>query len=332
MKKIRVAQIGTNFYSHGPFIWDSIKKQSDLFEPVGYALPERERERLPQQVKRFEGYREYTVEELLKDPTIDAIIVETDEIYLTKYALMAAKAGKHIHMEKPGGANLAEFEELIATVKKNQTVFHTGYMYRYNPYVMELLAQVRAGELGEIISVEAQMNCRHPKEVREWLKELPSGMLFFLGCHLIDLIYSIQGKPLEILPLSCSTHLDGVNTDDFGMVVLRYPNGVSMAKTNDTQLGGFARRSLVVTGSKKTVELCPLEMYGEGDQLFTTRTVYDSAGWADRGYTTDSEQFDRYDNMMASFAAFVRGERKNPYTYDYELELYRLLLECCNVK
>ena len=117
MKKIRVAQIGTNFYSHGPFIWDSIKKQSEIFEPVGYALPERERERLPKQAERFEGYREYTVEELLKDPTIDAILVETDEIYLTKYALMAAKAGKHIHMEKPGGANLAEFEELIAELR-----------------------------------------------------------------------------------------------------------------------------------------------------------------------------------------------------------------------
>lgn len=329
MKKIRVAQIGTNFYSHGPFIWDSMKKQSDIFELVGYALPERERERLPKQAEHFAGYQEYAVEELLQDPSIDAIIVETDEIYLTKYALLAAKAGKHIHMEKPGGADLSMFEELIETVKKNKIVFHTGYMYRYNPFVMELLEQVKRGELGEIISVEAQMNCSHPKEVREWLKELPAGMLFFLGCHLIDLIYSIQGTPESVIPLSCSTGLEGVTSEDFGMAVLKYPNGVSVAKTNDTQRGGFARRSLVVTGSKKTVALCPLEMYGSDGMLFTVKRVYDSENWGDQGRQEESAQFDRYDTMMASFASFVRGERENPYTCDYELELYKLLLKCC---
>lgn len=331
MKKIRVAQIGTNSYSHAPFTWDSMKKQNDIFELVGYALPEHEKERLPKQAGLFEGYPEYTVEELLNDSSIDAIIVETDEIYLTKYALMAAKAGKHIHMEKPGGLKLAEFEELIETVKKNKTVFHTGYMYRYNPYIMELMQEIKEGELGEIISVEAQMNCIHPKATREWLRDFPAGMLFFLGCHLIDLIYSIQGEPKEIIPLSCSTNLEGVSSDDFGMVVMKYENGVSFAKANDTQIGGFARRSLVVTGSKKTVELCPLETYSDGELMFTTRTVHTSENWRNKGRTTESIEFDRYDTMMASFASFVRGERENPYTYDYELGLYKLILKCCGV-
>ena len=36
--------------------------------------------------------------------------------------------------------------------------------------------------------------------------------------------------------------------------------------------------------------------------------------------------------MMASFAAMVRGEKENPYTLDYELALYKLVLECCGVK
>ena len=40
---------------------------------------------------------------------------------------------------------------------------------------------------------------------------------------------------------------------------------------------------------------------------------------------------DRYDGMMASFAAMVRGEKENPYTSDYELELYKTVLRCCGV-
>ena len=103
MRKIRIAQIGVNFYSHGPDIFRSLVKQSDLFEVVGYCLPENERQRLPEKVSVFEGYPELTLDEVLNDPSIDAVVIETDEIYLTKYALLAARAGKPMHMEKPWG-------------------------------------------------------------------------------------------------------------------------------------------------------------------------------------------------------------------------------------
>lgn len=176
----------------------SLRKQSDLFEVVGYALPENERERIPYKMAGYDGLTEMTVEEILADPTIEAVAVETDEIYLTKYAQMVADGGKHIHMEKPGGADPLAFERLIDTVKEKGIVFHTGYMYRYNPYVRELIAALEAGELGEVLSVEAQMNCLHPPHTRQWLKGLPGGMMFFLGCHLIDLILLIQGAPDEV--------------------------------------------------------------------------------------------------------------------------------------
>ena len=109
MKRVKVAQIGISENSHGSPIWTTMKKLPALFELVGYALPEGEREKFPAQVKVFEGYTEMTVEEILADPEIEAVTVETEEIYLTKYALMVARAGKHLHMEKPGGTNLSDF-------------------------------------------------------------------------------------------------------------------------------------------------------------------------------------------------------------------------------
>lgn len=202
MKKIKIAQIGTSTNSHGNFIFNSLKKQSDFFEVVGFSFPENERSKYPERMKDFEGYTELTVYEILNNPEIEAVTVETEECYLTKYALMAAEHGKHIHMEKPGGTLLSDFEKLINVVKKNGTVFHTGYMYRYNPYVIELMNKIKRGELGEIISVEAQMNCFHTKEQRNWLENYKGGSLFFLGCHMIDLILQIKGAPKKIIPLS----------------------------------------------------------------------------------------------------------------------------------
>lgn len=332
MRRIRIAQIGTSQHSHGGSIIRSLLRQSDLFEVVGYALPEKEREKFPERMADFGDLREMTVEEILNDAFIEAVAVETEEIYLTKYAQMAASAGKHIHMEKPGSQDLAAFEAMIETVRRNGTVFHTGYMYRYNPFVQELLAQIDRGELGEIVSVEAQMNCYHPTFIRQWLENFKGGMMFFLGCHLIDLIFRIQGMPEKVHPFNRCSGFDGVTSEDYGMAVLEYKNGVSVAMANANQKGGYARRELVVTGSKKTVSLCPLEMHHEDGGQFTTWAEYSDKAWADRGTHWDSAPEDRYDGMMAGFAAMVRGEKENPYTLDYELELYKLVLKCCGVE
>ena len=327
MKKIRIAQIVTSANSHGNSVCKSILKQSDIFEVVGYAFPENEREKFPKQALRFDGYREMTVEEILNDPTIEAVTVETEEIYLTKYALMAARAGKHMHMEKPGGTCLHDFEELIGLLKANELTFSTGYMYRFNPKIREALEKVKRGELGEIYSVEAHMDCSHPAKLREWLDAFPGGMLFFLGCHLIDLIYQIQGDPDEIIPLSCSTGIDGVHTDDFGMVAYKYPNGVSFAKTCATERGGYLRRQLVICGEKGTIEIKPLEAAAEGGQYTVLSENYET-GWHIPWTTSQSDVHDRYDSMMRNFAEMVRG-KENPYSYDYELNLYRLILKSC---
>ena len=329
MRRIKIAQIGMNKYSHCRQIFQSVAKQSDVFELVGYVLPENERERLPKRVASLEGYREMTLDEVLNDPEIEAVTVETDEIYLTKYALLAAKAGKHVHMEKPGGTNLEEFEQLIATVKQTGKVFSVGYMYRFNPYIRELIRRVKAGELGEIVSVEAQMNCVHPPEKRQWLTCLPGGMTFLLGCHLIDLVLLLQGQPKTIYPFNKCSGKDGVTGLDFGMAVLEYEHGVSFIKATSVELGGYARRQLVVTGTKGTVELKPLESRAGGSLIYTTKTEYCSPDWDDVGSTEKTDPLDRYDAMMRHFATCIIEGKENPYTPDYELEVYKTLLKCC---
>ena len=331
MRKIKIAQIGTSTNSHGNDIFNTLKRNNDIFEIVGFALPENEREKFPKRMQDFEGYKELTLEEILNDPEIEAVTVETEETYLTKYALMAAEHKKNIHMEKPGGLSLVEFEKLIETVRRNKTVFHTGYMYRYNPYIMELKEQIKNGELGDIISIEVQMSCIHPKEVRQWLSSFKGGMMFFLGCHIIDLIYSIQGLPKKIIPLNKCSGVDGVTGEDLGMVVFEYEKGVSFAKTSAVEIGGFERRKLVVSGTKKTVELNPIESWQKNGKLITGRFEFKDTDWTSITNREISPIYDRYDNMMRSFAEMVVGEKKNMYSYDYELKLYKLILQSCGI-
>ena len=330
MRKIRIAQIGTSLYSHGEGIFKTIHRLSDVFEIVGYALPEKEREKFPERMKAFGDYPELTVEQILNDPTIDAVAVETEEIYLLKYAKMVAQAGKHIHMEKPGSQSLADFEELVAMVKEKHLAFSIGYMYRYNPMVLDLMAQIQRGELGQLVSVDAQMSGNQEPELRQWLPTFQGGMMFYLGCHIIDLAFRILGQPQEVIPCNFCSMVDGIEGEDYSLAVLRYPHAIATVRSNGLQHGGYLRRELVVTGSKKTVELRPIEMVCPGGQM-ATRTEYDAEDWFIPGVTAKSEVYHRYASMLRAFAAMCRGEQENPFTPDYELELFKLILKCCEV-
>ena len=330
MRRIKIAQIGTSGHSHGRDIFKTLAALPEMFEIVGYALPEGEREKFPDRMKAFEGYRELTVSEILNDKSIEAVTVETEEIYLTKYAQMAADAGKHIHMEKPGGISLEDFERLIATVKARGTVFHTGYMYRYNPVILEFIERIRAGEIGEVVSIEAQMNCRHGKDTIRWLSVFPGGMMFYLGCHMVDLVMQIQGVPDRVVPFNkCSGIVEGVRSKDISMAVLEYKNGASVVRASAVEKGGFTRRQLVITGTKGRFMLCPLEVTLNYPLQYTEYSECFDESWGAKGVCKRSEDHDRYRAMMSAFGEMVSGERENPYTYDYELDLFRTITKCC---
>lgn len=335
MKKLKVVQIGIG-HAHATSAFNSILKQDELFEVVGFAVPESEKTDFPDRIAEYRddrGVKFYSVEEALNIPGLDGAVIETEEKNLTRYAIMAAEKGLHIHMDKPGGMELAEFEYLVNTLKERNLTFSLGYMYRFNPKIIEAMEKIKNGDIGEVYCVEAHMDCEHDKGAREWLAQFPGGMMFFLGCHLVDLIYRIQGEPEEVIPLNCVTGSDGVEAEDYGMAVFRYPNGISFAKSCANEIGGYMRRQLVICGSKGTLELKPLEARTETDErdyLYTEmREIHQGQSWFAAGEMTNSGYFNRFDDMMRNYAESALGLKENPYTHDYELNLYRLLLKAC---
>lgn len=313
MKRIKIAQIGAG-HDHAPAAIQTLKllDKAGIYELVGYCVVPEDSGNIP--ANSYEGnkdsykdVKQMSLEEILNYKGLDAVAIETEDRALTKYALMAAEKGLHIQMDKPGGIDGDEFDRLIDAVESKKLVFHTGYMYRYNPAVLKLKQDIAEGKLGDIISVEAQMNCIHGIEKRNWLGNYPGGMLYFLGCHMIDLVYSIMGEPEEIIPLSCSSGLGGTTAEDFGMAVFKYKNGVSFAKSTAVEIGGFERRQLVVVGTKGTVELCPFEWLSNGlkdvfsPQITEVREAF-SGNWHQKGERHFSPEHGRYDGMFRAFA------------------------------
>lgn len=341
MKRIKIAQIGCSETTHGSSILQSMLRQSDIFEVAGLAdVDIHTRPIAP--VFTEKGVPKMSVEELFAIPGLEAVAVECDENLQTKYAIMAAERGFPVLLEKPGSESDEDFDRLIDIIEEKKLPFQMNYMYRFNSAVRYAFEKVKSGELGEIYSVEAHMNCQEPEDYRRWTSNFKGGMFYYLGCHLVDLIYRIQGEPEEIIPLSTPIQPGYIDANDLGFAVFKYKNGVSFAKVSGYEVGGAMRRQLVICGTKGTIEIRPLERPVKGyDIPKDVCTLYESyqdgtpgapiRDWALDGERMDFEPKNRYDEMTAFFAAMVRGEAENPYTPEYERKLHKLFIRACGL-
>jgi predicted dehydrogenase len=326
MKPVKIAQIGTG-HDHASATYNCLRKNSDCFELIGLAEP------IPENRNRiYKDAKVYTVDELLAMPDLEAVAIEAGKEHEIVYAQLFADKGIAVHIDKPGSADFPRYEKFITTMKEKQLPLSIGYMYRFNPLVRQALEMTRNGELGEIFSVEAQMSVRHDTEKRRWLGKYKGGALYYLGCHLIDMVCQFHGFPNEIIPLSTCTHNEGVETEDYGFAVLKYDNGISFVKTCSSELNGFDRRQLVICGTKGTFEIRPWEIHTNGGQITEAKLTLlrdNPNHWSNGSKKIVSEIYDRYDAMMRHFALQVRGKADMICSYDYELELMRNIIKAC---
>ena len=333
MKRIRIAQIGMSETTHAGQIFQTMMSRPDVFEIVGCADVDRHTQAIPEYYRR---YPVMTAEELLSLPNLDAVAVECDETLQTRYALETARRGLPMHLEKPGSESDADFDALMDLARQKNLLVHMGYMYRYNPCLLRALEAVRAGRLGQVYSVEAQMDCIHLPAMRDWFSTFRGGVMYYLGCHLVDLILQIQGEPMKITPLNRPVEPDRHAGNDFGMALFEYADGVSFAKTCAVEPGGYMRRQLVICGTRGTIEIKPFEAPAKGPMMLTSgmnewylSEGADSLPWGDAGTHSETAPFNRYEAMLLGFAQMVRGERENPYSLDYERRLHKYVLRAC---
>lgn len=322
MEKIKIGQIGIG-HNHGHSKMLAARKFPELFEVIGYA---EENPRWLEKRGDMKGYLDLprlTVEQILQQ--CDAVLIESDVWDLTKYAKMCVDAGKHIHMDKPASGTLEEFKAVLDTAREKNLVVQLGYMYRYNPAVQECFRRIQNGDLGEIYSINAEMSTWHPEDSKKWLTNFGGGIMYILGSHLVDLIVYMLGEPKKITSYLKHTQLHGIDFADNNLAVLEYDKALARIFVSSVEVNGFGRRQLMVSGSKATVNICPLER--------PITMTYSDLEIADKTYEDrkvvmqyeDNTATGRYDEMMQDFYAYIRGEKENPFTYDHDYMVQKVL-------
>jgi predicted dehydrogenase len=312
--RIRVGQIGTQ-HAHASGKMQSLRGLPDTYEIVGISS-----ESIPD-AATYAGLPRMSEADLLAHPGLQAVLVETNIDDASKTALKALRAGKHVHLDKPGASEHGAFRAMRMEAEERRLTVQMGYMLRYNP-AFELLFQARReGWFGEILEVDAMMGKLADPSTRKAIGSLPGGGMFELACHVIDASVTLLGKPKEVHALSTPTH-PGDGIKDNQLAVLVYPKTTVTIRCNHADPFGGPRRRFQVAGTKGAMEIMPLES-GKA-----TLWLDEAHGPWKKGENKIqlSVSKDRYAAEFVDLAAVLRGEKPLAWSAAHDIAVHETVL------
>jgi scyllo-inositol 2-dehydrogenase (NADP+) len=165
-----------------------------------------------------------SLEEVLHDPEIELVIVNTTNDTHFDFTAKALEAGKHVVVEKPFTNTVEDALKLIALAKKKNKMLSVFQSRRWDGAFMTLQKIIDSAVLGKIVEYEAHYDrFRNYIAPNTW-KEVPgpgSGILYNLGSHLLDQVLVLFGKP-ESVSACIGTQRPGGRVDDFYDLRLEY--------------------------------------------------------------------------------------------------------------
>ncbi|WP_346858470.1 Gfo/Idh/MocA family oxidoreductase [uncultured Draconibacterium sp.] len=173
-----------------------------------------------------------TYEELLKNSTIELIIVNTPDVFHFEMAKQAILHGKHVIVEKPLAQKSDEGAELIRLAKKKGLVFTVFQNRRWDNDFRTVKKVIEEAKFGRLIEFESHFDRYRTYIAPDTWKEEGdeySGVLYNLGSHMIDQVYVLFGMPKTVTAHLRIVRKNGVVTDYYD-IRLEYDGFAALVK------------------------------------------------------------------------------------------------------
>ena len=179
----------------------------------------------------YSGVKSYdTVDELINDPDLDLIIINTPNSTHFDYAKKALESGKHVLIEKPLATSVDEAKELFR-LGENRQRYVMAYQNRRWDSDFQLVKNVVASKkLGRLVEMHLRFDRYKPVIEAKAFKEEPipgSGLAYNLGPHVLDQAVCLFGRPIQYFKTTAG-HRQGTKVDDYAFFYLQYPNGLNV--------------------------------------------------------------------------------------------------------
>ena len=186
--------------------------------------------------ERYSGIISYDqTEQLLNDKEIELIIVNTPNNTHFDLAKRSLQAGKHVLVEKPIAATVAEVKELYDLAREVGKHLMVYQNRRWDSDFLSVKEIIESGRLGQLIEVHFRFDrykaTLSPKQFKETKGMAPNGLAYDLGPHLIDQAISLFGRPLKFTKTT-ATYREDSQVDDYFHFHLSYPNQLNVYLTS----------------------------------------------------------------------------------------------------
>ncbi len=188
--------------------------------------------------------RHASYQALLDDDQVQAVYIATPHPMHAEWAIKAARAKKHILVEKPIGVNHAEAMAIIEAAVANNVFLMEAFMYRVHPQTRKLVELLRDKAIGEVRMIQASFSF-HARgaapEGRILANALGGGGILDVGCYPVSMSRLIAGvatgrdfaNPTEV---KGAGHLGSTGADEWAAAVLRFKGDIVAQVSTGVQL------------------------------------------------------------------------------------------------
>ena len=184
---------------------------------------------------------------------VHAVVVANRTDQHMDVALQAARAGKHLFLEKPLAASMAGVGELVATVQRKGLVVEAGFMLHSHPNLLWIREQLAQGLLGEIWHMRAAVgqwlpDWRPGTDHRQGygaFKALGGGVTFDL-IHELDLVQWLLGPVADVTAMMRQAAALEIETEAVAQIGLRLASGALAQVHLDYLRPGYGREMEIV--------------------------------------------------------------------------------------
>ena len=334
MEKINIIQIGIcHEHAHGKIA--VLKNRSDIFNLIGY-VDERSFSTTPRiptpQIELYDDLKQFSLEDALNFPGLEAVTVEVPNNELVPVSMKCMERGLAMHMDKPAGEDLALYKKLLDGCKAKNLPFQMGFMFRGNPAFQFCIRAIREKLIGEVFEIDADMNHGYGGEsYQDYIGSFAGGIMYNLGCHLIDFAAAAMGRPDNVTSFlkSAPGYPDPVRNNC--LTVLEYPHALVTFRSCSKKPGDVEDRAMRIVGTNGTIRFSPLERFdGKGVEV-SLRLAKDSGGFPAGSHTLRfPPQKNRYEYQLLELADVIRGKRKAAYSYEHDYLVHEITLAAAN--
>jgi predicted dehydrogenase len=171
-------------------------------------------------------------EDLLAYGELDAVVLATPHSMHCDQIVAAAKAGKHVFVEKPLGVDAKSAEQAAAACAQKRLTLAVGYNWRFQPALQEAKRMLEDGRLGKLLHIEGnfcgpsayRFKREHWRQDRD---EAPAGGMTGRGVHVVDAMLYLAGSHIESVVAQSDRLVHDYGVDDTTSMLFRFRSGAS---------------------------------------------------------------------------------------------------------